>query len=156
MATHCSVLAWETPWTEEPGGLQPMGPQRVRHDSRDTASTHAQSVGESQDHLTLPLNHPGGPPVQVPELSCRLYRENKMTFLQLKTTVWKSLSRLERGRGEQGAGAKEMSSRRKKKKTKRNPHNSFPKLTNLTCQMQVQLMDSPLTADNLHGNCCVT
>ena len=27
MATHCSILAWKTPWTEEPGGLQPMGLQ---------------------------------------------------------------------------------------------------------------------------------
>ena len=27
MATHSSVLAWEIPWTEEPGGLQSMGPQ---------------------------------------------------------------------------------------------------------------------------------
>ena len=27
MATHSSVLAWEIPWTEEPGGLQPMGLQ---------------------------------------------------------------------------------------------------------------------------------
>ena len=32
MATHSSILAWEIPWTEEPGGLQSMGPQRVRHD----------------------------------------------------------------------------------------------------------------------------
>ena len=32
MATHSSVLAWETPWTEEPGGLQSMGHKRVRHD----------------------------------------------------------------------------------------------------------------------------
>ena len=32
MATHSSVLAWEIPWTEEPGGLQPMGLQRVGHD----------------------------------------------------------------------------------------------------------------------------
>ena len=32
MATHSSVLAWEIPWTEEPGGLQFMGSQRVRHD----------------------------------------------------------------------------------------------------------------------------
>ena len=29
MATHSSILAWRIPWTEEPGGLQPMGPQRV-------------------------------------------------------------------------------------------------------------------------------
>ena len=32
MATHSSVLAWKIPWTEEPGGLQSMGSQRVRHD----------------------------------------------------------------------------------------------------------------------------
>ena len=31
MATHFSILAWEIPWTEEPGGLQSMGSQRVRH-----------------------------------------------------------------------------------------------------------------------------
>ena len=30
MATHSSVLAWRIPWTEEPGGLQSMGSQRVR------------------------------------------------------------------------------------------------------------------------------
>ena len=32
MATHSSFLAWEIPQTEEPGGLQSMGPQRVGHD----------------------------------------------------------------------------------------------------------------------------
>ena len=32
VATHSSVLAWRTPWTEEPGGLQSMGSQRIRHD----------------------------------------------------------------------------------------------------------------------------
>ena len=32
MATHSSTLAWRIPWTEEPGGLQSMGSQRVRHD----------------------------------------------------------------------------------------------------------------------------
>jgi len=31
MATHSSILAWEIPWTEEHGGLQSMGLQRVRH-----------------------------------------------------------------------------------------------------------------------------
>ena len=31
MATHCSILAWEIPWTEEPGGLQSTGSQTVRH-----------------------------------------------------------------------------------------------------------------------------
>ena len=32
MATHASVLGWKIPWTEELGGLQSMGSQRVRHD----------------------------------------------------------------------------------------------------------------------------
>ena len=32
MATHSSILAWEISWTEEPGRLQSMGSQRVRHD----------------------------------------------------------------------------------------------------------------------------
>ena len=31
MAAHSSILAWRIPWTEEPGGLQSMGLQRVRH-----------------------------------------------------------------------------------------------------------------------------
>ena len=31
MATHSSILAWRIPWTEEPGGIQSMGSQRVGH-----------------------------------------------------------------------------------------------------------------------------
>ena len=31
MATHSSILAWKIPWTEEPGGPQSMGSQRVGH-----------------------------------------------------------------------------------------------------------------------------
>ena len=38
MATHSSTLAWRIPWTEEPGGLQSMESQRVRH---DWATEHA-------------------------------------------------------------------------------------------------------------------
>ena len=32
MATHSSILAWEIPWTEEPGELESLGSQRVRYD----------------------------------------------------------------------------------------------------------------------------
>ena len=32
MAIHSTILAWEIPWTEEPGGLESMGVARVRHD----------------------------------------------------------------------------------------------------------------------------
>ena len=32
MATHSSVLDWKIPWTKEPGGLQSVGLQRIKHD----------------------------------------------------------------------------------------------------------------------------
>ena len=32
MVTHSNILAWEIPWTEEPGGLESVGLQRVGHD----------------------------------------------------------------------------------------------------------------------------
>ena len=32
MATHSNILAWRIPWTEEPGGIQSVGLQRVTHD----------------------------------------------------------------------------------------------------------------------------
>ena len=38
MATHSSIFAWRIPWMEEPGGLQPTGSQRVRHDSATSLS----------------------------------------------------------------------------------------------------------------------
>ena len=40
MATHSSILAWRIPWAEEPGGLQSMGSQRVRHSQSNLTSTH--------------------------------------------------------------------------------------------------------------------
>ena len=39
MAAHHSIRGWEVPWTEEPGGLQSRGSQRVGHDSSDLAHT---------------------------------------------------------------------------------------------------------------------
>ena len=43
MATHSSILAWEIPWTEEPGRLQSIGSQRLRHDLT-TEHTHTITV----------------------------------------------------------------------------------------------------------------
>jgi len=42
MAAHSSILAWRIPWTEEPGGLQSMRSQRVRH---DLATEHKHKQG---------------------------------------------------------------------------------------------------------------
>ena len=41
MAPHSSPLAWKIPWTEEPGGLQPMGSHRVGQDLTFTFHLHA-------------------------------------------------------------------------------------------------------------------
>ena len=38
-ATHSRILAWRIPWTEEPGRIQSIGSQRVRHDWSDLAHT---------------------------------------------------------------------------------------------------------------------
>ena len=41
MSTHSSILDWEVPWTEKPGGLQSMASQRVGHDgANEDVSTH--------------------------------------------------------------------------------------------------------------------
>ena len=39
MATHSRILAWRIPWTEEPGGLQSTGLQRIGHDRSNLAYT---------------------------------------------------------------------------------------------------------------------
>ena len=39
MAIHSSILAWRIPWTEEPGGLQSLGLQRIGHDWATKHST---------------------------------------------------------------------------------------------------------------------
>ena len=55
MATHCSVLAWRIPWTEEPGGLQSMGSQRVRHEWDNVARMHARSSFRFRRNSNLQL-----------------------------------------------------------------------------------------------------
>ena len=52
MATHSSILAWKLPWTEEPGRLQSMGSQRVRHDWATSLSLFS---------LNSTGRQPGGP-----------------------------------------------------------------------------------------------
>ena len=43
MVTHSSILAWTIPWTEEPGGLQSLGSQRVRHNWATKQQQHSHS-----------------------------------------------------------------------------------------------------------------
>ena len=44
MATHSSIFAWRIPWTEEPGGLQSMGLQRVGHSSETNTTLRPEDV----------------------------------------------------------------------------------------------------------------
>ena len=53
MATHSSTLAWNTPWTKEPSGLQSIGLQRVRHDWATNTFTFSSSTGST----ALSLSH---------------------------------------------------------------------------------------------------
>ena len=56
MATHSSILAWKIPWTEEPGGLQSMGLQRVGHDWAPLI-TYLSACGMrfEREHSIIPL-----------------------------------------------------------------------------------------------------
>ena len=61
MATYSSILAWEIPWTEEPGGLQSMGSQRVGHNlatkqqQYQTGSSEILSSFPDSEIITTPL-----------------------------------------------------------------------------------------------------
>ena len=50
-ATHSSTFAWRIPWTEQPGGLQSMASQRVRHNWSDLACMHARTYWIAQGTL---------------------------------------------------------------------------------------------------------
>ena len=70
MATHSNILVWEIPWTEEPGGLQSMGSQRVGYSlmtkTTTTKEVHFEVLGatsqssspegilEHRNHVTFP------------------------------------------------------------------------------------------------------
>ena len=79
-SSHSSILAWEIPWTEEPGGLQSMGSQRVRHDLVSTTTTTTNRNWKKKGRM---LNRKHGPintlisDFQSPELW-----ENKFLLFQ--------------------------------------------------------------------------
>ena len=60
MATHCTVLAWRIPWTEEPWGLQSKGSQRVRHDWVTKHGEHSKEI-TSWTPVWKDLRFPSGP-----------------------------------------------------------------------------------------------
>ena len=56
MATHSSVLAWRILWTEEPGGLQSTGLQKVGHNRSNLARMHAETVYPSLANVLVVLD----------------------------------------------------------------------------------------------------
>ena len=78
MVTHSSILTWRIPWTEEPGGLQPSGSWRVRHDWVTKHST-AQCVYVNPKLLIYlphptPLAFPGGASGKEPACQCMRHK----------------------------------------------------------------------------------
>ena len=64
VATHSRILAWEIPWTEEPGGLPSMGSERVR---QDRITKHARTL-RSVHKRRLSLSP--SPPIYLPTCPC--------------------------------------------------------------------------------------
>ena len=52
MTTHSSILAWKTPWTEEPGGLRSTGSQRIRH---DWVTEHTRAFSDTTETATAEM-----------------------------------------------------------------------------------------------------
>ena len=52
MATHSDILAWEIPWTEDPGGIQFMRSQNVRHNLVTKQQRHDVSVADFPNAVT--------------------------------------------------------------------------------------------------------
>ena len=77
MATHSTILAWRSPWTEEPGGLQSTGSKRVRHDlARACAHAHTRTHTHTHTHTKKALDfdtslytlHPRNKMIRCPEV----------------------------------------------------------------------------------------
>ena len=78
MATHSSILAWEIPWTEETGGLQSKGWQRIGH---DLATKHSTQVLRSMNLSCYKLLVK----TYIP-FCCMLF----MTVMKLSFAIWRS------------------------------------------------------------------
>ena len=61
MATHCSILAWRIPWTEEPGRLQSMRSQRVRQDWATERLHFLSFTSQQKGECTYRLPHHASP-----------------------------------------------------------------------------------------------
>ena len=72
-ATHSRILAWEIPWTEELGGLQSMGSQRVRHDWVTEHMAHLRHRDDQPEDRRLELYYRSASQNVVSRPVCHLY-----------------------------------------------------------------------------------
>ena len=101
---HSSILAWTIPWTEEPGGLWSVGLQRVGHDWRDLACTHAYLnygfIITADSHSPSPLcvicgYRLSNEATKPSKLLCHMatkhpgLKDNPLEFFKSKTTTWR-------------------------------------------------------------------
>ena len=107
---HSSILAWTIPWTEEPGGLWSVGLQRVGHDWRDLACTHAYLnygfIITADSHSPSPLCVTCGyrlfdEAMKPSKLLCHMatkhpgLKDNPLEFFKSKTTTTTTTWRIE-------------------------------------------------------------
>ena len=86
MATYSSILAWKSPWTEEPGGLRSMGLQRVGHDGAtehmcSCVHTHTHTHTQYVPWLREKACHPAH--VRTEEIACARIKETTIPVLAL-------------------------------------------------------------------------
>ena len=89
MATHCIILAWRIPWTEEPGRLQSMGSQRLRHDLATEHTTSWQQPADTK-HVCYPVKGTSaGPLCPGPSLQGHMFPSLVMAWnLQDPRAFW--------------------------------------------------------------------
>ena len=87
MATHSSILAWKILWTEEPGGLQSMGSQRVRHDWVTNTHTHTHTPDLILSLFHLPLISQRYSLPSFPEMLQKLKRWLSQIVLDSRTLL---------------------------------------------------------------------
>ena len=92
MATHSSILAWRIPWTEEPGGLESMGSQRVRHDWSNLACRGELRAEEGRHGSVLYTVFIFLSPLMVPFVFLSCLRRELSSFLSC-SIVTKSKSK---------------------------------------------------------------
>ena len=89
MATHSSILAWEIPWTEEPGWLQSTGLQRVRH---DLTTTHTHIPVINQVGTTISMARARATPQTTETIAWYQRQKFHLYSRELFSSIWESPS----------------------------------------------------------------